>query len=520
MMRWKMGISVLGLASSVLLAAQQKTGTTQTAPAAAPALHGLWLQGSVAAWQATADTHMLHQLRTDVDAQMRLHPTSSVEALSYAPALLALYRFSPTAAQWSNVEALHDALLVVLKKKDPLSPEQRYEAALFLTEYAATVHSSFQESKDLLLSDIPRDAANGAVSANPAWDVLSLVDVLSWIPEGNEEHAALLAVLQQRAPKDWKPSNQIVDDRLQAYAVLKAVRLGYLPQSLEEHAVQFATSLHATAAVDTPTSAEAGAALFLESELGQTETEAIAQGKVVAVDGWFNSQKQKDPKGNAYLFHYKWEEDGNPGFSFFGRAFQRYGAKLSTIAEEPTLDNLKGAAVYVIVSPDTPEKNPAPHYVEKQDVEAITTWVNNGGVLVLMMNDSANTEFVHLNTLSERFGIHFNPTDVNPVDGTKWQQGSVLIPESTGVFAYAHHAYMKDICTISTLPPSQPVLRDLIRNNGDVFMAVSHYGKGTVYAVVDPWLYNEYTDGRKLPAEFDQFAAAKDLAGWLLSQTH
>jgi unsaturated rhamnogalacturonyl hydrolase len=49
-------------------------------------------------------------------------------------------------------------------------------------------------------------------------------------------------------------------------------------------------------------------------------------------------------------------------------------------------------------------------------------------------------------------------------------------------------------------------------------MAVAKYGKGTVFAVGDPWLYNEYTDGRKLPPEYDNFKAAQDLALWSIQQ--
>ena len=51
-------------------------------------------------------------------------------------------------------------------------------------------------------------------------------------------------------------------------------------------------------------------------------------------------------------------------------------------------------------------------------------------------------------------------------------------------------------------------------------MAVAKYGKGTVFAVVDPWVYNEYVDRRnRLPVEYDGFAAAIDLAGWAVRQT-
>jgi hypothetical protein len=53
---------------------------------------------------------------------------------------------------------------------------------------------------------------------------------------------------------------------------------------------------------------------------------------------------------------------------------------------------------------------------------------------------------------------------------------------------------------------------------GNVLMATAKYGKGTVFAVVDPWLYNEYTDGRKLPQTYDNFAAGEELVRWLLQQ--
>jgi unsaturated rhamnogalacturonyl hydrolase len=50
-------------------------------------------------------------------------------------------------------------------------------------------------------------------------------------------------------------------------------------------------------------------------------------------------------------------------------------------------------------------------------------------------------------------------------------------------------------------------------------MATAKYGKGTVFAIGDPWLYNEYVDGRKLPAEFQNFDAAHELVDWLIKQT-
>jgi unsaturated rhamnogalacturonyl hydrolase len=49
-------------------------------------------------------------------------------------------------------------------------------------------------------------------------------------------------------------------------------------------------------------------------------------------------------------------------------------------------------------------------------------------------------------------------------------------------------------------------------------MAVAKLGRGTVFAVGDPWFYNEYLDGRKLPPTFDNYKAARDLSSWLIQQ--
>ena len=51
-------------------------------------------------------------------------------------------------------------------------------------------------------------------------------------------------------------------------------------------------------------------------------------------------------------------------------------------------------------------------------------------------------------------------------------------------------------------------------------MAVAKYGKGTVFAVGDPWLYNEYMDDRKISAkEYQNYKAADDLVKWAISQS-
>ena len=33
-----------------------------------------------------------------------------------------------------------------------------------------------------------------------------------------------------------------------------------------------------------------------------------------------------------------------------------------------------------------------------------------------------------------------------------------------------------------------------------------------------PWLYNEYTDGKKLPDTYDNYAGGQELVRWILAQ--
>lgn len=82
------------------------------------------------------------------------------------------------------------------------------------------------------------------------------------------------------------------------------------------------------------------------------------------------------------------------------------------------------------------------------------------------------------------------------------------------LFHAPHLLYMKDTCTISL----KALARSLLEDKGDIMMATAKYGKGTVVAVVDPWLYNEYTDSRKPLPRQDNFAAGKEFVRWLLMQ--
>jgi unsaturated rhamnogalacturonyl hydrolase len=150
-----------------------------------------------------------------------------------------------------------------------------------------------------------------------------------------------------------------------------------------------------------------------------------------------------------------------------------------------------------------------------EEAEQVASWVRGGGVLVMMENDPGNADLEHFNLLAEKFGIHYNNVLRNTVTGNNFDMGKLSLAGGGPIFHEAHTIYMKEICTITVKSPAVAQLVD----HGDVLMATATYGRGTVFATVDPWLYNEYTDGRKLPAEYDNFGAGKEFVRWILTQT-
>jgi TonB-dependent SusC/RagA subfamily outer membrane receptor len=83
------------------------------------------------------------------------------------------------------------------------------------------------------------------------------------------------------------------------------------------------------------------------------------------------------------------------------------------------------------------------------------------------------------------------------------------------IFKNVKKVYIKEYSSLSLNSPAVPVLR---QGNLNV-AAVAKMGKGTVFAVGDPWFYNEYTDGRKIPPDFQNYPAAEDLVKWAIRQT-
>ena len=427
----------------------------------------------------------------------------------------------------------------------------------------------WDESKSMPWADKTTGLSPEVWARAMGWYEMALVDVLDWFPQDHPQRPALIAALNRtmaavvkaQDPESglwWQVMNHPGEsgNYLEAsascmftYALAKGVRMGYLPQTDEANAKRawdgiqkhFVTAnpdgtvtLHGTVKVGglggTPyrsgdfdyyvhepvvdqDAKGVGAFLLAGSEMEQSSTESLGRHKTALVDAWFNSQTRKNAFGQTELFHYKWSDDSNNGYSFFGRAFRRYGATLATLPAAPTAASLAKAQIYIIASPDIPSKNPDPHYMDKASGDAIEAWVNAGGVLLLFSNDRDNTEFTHFDTLADRFGMHFNPVLSHHVVEPDHSTGEVVIPPGTGIFGSGFTAYMKDTSTITVSGPAKALVTD----HGDVMIAVSHVGKGTVLGVVDPWFYNEYADGRKM-GQYHGFEAAQDVAAWAVQQ--
>ena len=234
----------------------------------------------------------------------------------------------------------------------------------------------------------------------------------------------------------------------------------------------------------------------------------------VTLDYYFNHEVRKNASGKTERYHYLWNDKTNSGFSILGDAFKRAGAQLDTLGKAPTVNDLKGTAIYIIVDPDTKKESPNPNYIEPKNIAEITKWVNNGGVLVMMANDSANVELQHFNNLAAKFGMHFNDDLQNHVINDTHFEDGAIITTGNPIFKTASKIFMKDVCSISVKHPAKAALKNAA---GAVIIATARYGKGTVFAVGDPWLYNEYTNGR-LPPGFENDKAANDIAEWLIKQ--
>jgi unsaturated rhamnogalacturonyl hydrolase len=229
---------------------------------------------------------------------------------------------------------------------------------------------------------------------------------------------------------------------------------------------------------------------------------------VVGLDNWFNHET--DSK-TGKPFHYLWTDKENSGYSRWGEIFTAKGAKITTIAK-PLSSVLKNIGIYIIVDPDTTTESLNPNYISSDDIAAIKEWVERGGVLAVLANDAPNCEFTHLNKLMTEFGMSFNHVTLHRVTGTNFEMGASSVLPAHPLFKGVSKIYIKEVSDINLAGTAKAILKE----DGKVLIAENRFGKGYVFAIGDPWIYNEYIDHDRLPESFENRKAAENLTGILL----
>lgn len=432
------------------------------------------------------------------------------------------------------------------------------------------LYHGWDESKEQRWADKKTGLSPEIWGRAMGWYMMALVDTLDYYPADDAGRKQLLAILGEEAAalvrvqdaktglwyevldKGTAKGNYLESSAscMFVYALAKGVRRGYLPEHYIANAERgykgilakfievgpgddvsvastmkvgglggdpyrdgtYAYYLSEKVVANDPKGV--GPFIMAATEMENAQNAKLGRGDTVLMDGWFNSQKRADAFGRQVYFHYKWDTQDMPGYSLVGRIFRNFGVETKELDARPTFENLSKAQVYMIVSPDNPDKNPHPNFAMAEDGEQIAKWVKAGGVLAIMENDTSFADLDHFNAIAEKFGMHFNSVLRKHVIGTNWEQGRIELDGTGPIFHHPHTIYVKDVCTISVKAPAVSVLKE----GDDIFMATAKYGKGTVYAFVDPWLYNEYTDGRKLPTMYGNYAGGVELVRWLLEQ--
>jgi unsaturated rhamnogalacturonyl hydrolase len=432
------------------------------------------------------------------------------------------------------------------------------------------MYHGYDESREQKWADKTTGRSPNFWGRAMGWYGMGLVDVLELFPDNNPQKKELVQILSRFAKAVSKVQDtksglwwDVLDmpgkdkNYLEAsassmfvYALAKGVRLGYLPQSylavarkgydgiLKTFVKQEngQTNLHGTVSVSglggnpyrdgsfdyymsekVVVNDPKGVGAFIQAanEMEMVPTLSSGKGKTVLLDNFFNNEWRKDVTGTNVRYHYTWDDRMNSGFATLGDIFHSYGVQTKSLETAPTTKSLKDANIYIIVDPDTEKETTAPNYMNESYANTIRDWVKAGGVLILMANDKGNADLEHTNILASKFGVKFNEDNYNLVQGDKFEQGAVMVPANNSVFKTAKKVYLKEVATLQVASPATPVLI----KEGKNIVATAKYGKGSVFIVGDPWIYDEYADGRKLPSDFENFKAAQDIVKWAIGQS-
>jgi hypothetical protein len=249
-------------------------------------------------------------------------------------------------------------------------------------------------------------------------------------------------------------------------------------------------------------------------------------GKNIGLDCFYNLKAYSGGR-----FEHVWDDTGRFGYSGLREIFEKSGATVVKLDSAPAPDDLGHFSVYVIANPTNETDVPGlkAHYIESRAIDAIESWVRNGGVLVLLADSKGNCELEHLNQLARRFGIVFDKDrrtgSASLSQGYHNSYGG--LPDHP-VFNGVRRIELGEFGTLNVHDPAEELLvqttvypRSAVQEGhmtSETIMAISRFDKGTVFAAGSPWLTNENLDA--IPPDGqpnDNRKAAENLAQWLLS---
>ena len=219
------------------------------------------------------------------------------------------------------------------------------------------------------------------------WYGMALVDVLDNFPTNHPKRKELLSILSRFAvavqkvqdaksglwydildmPKGKGNYHEASASSMFVYTYAKAVRMGYLPKtyfaiadkgfkgissSFVERVDADKINLKGTVSVSglggkpyrdgsyeyymsekvvVNDPKGVGAFLLAANEMDLAALPKPGLGKTVLLDSYFNNETKTDQSGNSLIWHYKWDEQANGGFSFLGGIFNTAGFKTKTL---------------------------------------------------------------------------------------------------------------------------------------------------------------------------------------------
>lgn len=433
------------------------------------------------------------------------------------------------------------------------------------------LYHGWDESKGMKWADSLTGCSPNFWARAMGWYAMALVDVLENFPASHPKRDTLTAILNRLAVATEKVQDpasglwyQVMDKPngkgnyfessaacMFTYAFAKGVRKGYLPEKYSgvaqkayagiqkefvEQRSEGKINLKGTVSVaglggrkyrsgsydyyiSEPIVSNdpkgVGAFLLAANEMEILSTVALGKGKTVLLDNYFNHETKTDSTGFTYDHHYVWNEKELNGFSLFGHVFNKYGVTTLQANEAPSPALLNKSDIYIIVDPDNKKETSNPNFINDKHIATIYDWVKKGGVLLLFANDTGHTELPGINKLAGKFGIHFKDQAINMLNGKEYEKGAVMIPANNEIFPNVKKIYAKEVAPLEIKSPAKAI----VTKGNEVVIAVSKVGKGTVFVIGDPWLYNEYVDDRKIPAaEYENYKAAEDLVNWTIKQ--